>query len=299
MAQDLVQLSERVYYLPGAVNMAFAVGPDHEAVLVDTGGDRDAGRRLKRACETLAVKPVAVLNTHAHADHYGGNEFLVRNLNLPVYAPPFEASIMASPYLEPVYLFNGAKPPPELLSKWLLAKASPVDHVLTPGHLELAGLTLEVLDTSGHAHTHYAVLVDGVLLAADAVFGLNALARYPIPFGQDVGRQMISADRVAGFGAQVVLPGHGDPVEGESIQTLVEANLAVFSRAAEAVAAACTGVNTAGVLRGACDLLGVELTDLPRYYLNLCVVSAYLSSLRETGRVRLELAQNDLRWWAN
>ena len=297
MAQDLVQLSEHVYYLPGAVNMALVVRGG-EAVLVDTGGDRDAGRRLKRACEALSVTPVAVLNTHAHADHYGGNEFLVRNLNLPVYAPPFEASIMASPYLEPVYLFNGAKPLPELLSKWLLAKASPVDHVLTPGSLELAGLTLEVLDTSGHAHTHYAVLVDGVLLAADAVFGLSALARYPLPFGQDVGAQRASAGRVAEFGAQVVLPGHGDPVEGGAVRTLVDANLAAFDHAAAAVAAACTGVNTAGVLRGACGALAVEMTDLPRYYLNLCVVSAYLSFLRETGRVRLELHANDLRWWA-
>ena len=298
MAQDLVQLSERVYYLPGAVNMALVVNGG-EAVLVDTGGDRDAGRRLKRACEALGVKPVAVLNTHAHADHYGGNEFLVRNLSLPVYAPPFEASIMASPYLEPVYLFNGAKPPPELLSKWLLAKPSPVDHVLTPGRLELAGLMLEVLDTSGHAHTHYAVLIDGVLLAADAVFGVSALERYPIPFGQDVGAQSASAARVAEVGAQVVLPGHGDPAEGAAIRTLVEANLAAFGNAAEAVAAACTGVDTAGVLRGACAALGVEMTDLPRYHLNLCVVSAYLSFLRETGRVLLELHANDLRWSAN
>ncbi len=299
MAQDLVQLSERVYYLPGTVNMALVIGADHEAVFIDTGGDKDAGRCLKRACEALSVTPVAIVNTHAHADHYGGNEFLVRNLHLPVYAPPFEASIMTSPYLEPVYLFNGAKPPPELLSKWLLAKASPVDHVLTPGRLELAGLTLEVLDTSGHAHTHYAVLVDGVLLAADAVFGLSALERYPLPFGQDVGGQRASAARVGEVGAGVVLPGHGDPVEGEAVRTLVGANLAAFSRTAEAVAAACTGVNTAGVLKGACDALGVEMTDLPRYYLNLCVVSAYLSFLRETGRVRLELHANDLRWSAN
>ena len=297
MAQDLVQLSEHVYYLPGAVNMALVVRGG-EAVLVDTGGDRDAGRRLKRACEALSVTPVAVLNTHAHADHYGGNAFLVRNLNLPVYAPPFETSIMTSPYLEPVYLFGGAKPPPEVLSKWLLAKASPVDHALVPGTLELAGLELKVIDTSGHAHTHYAVRVGDVLLAADAVFGLSALARYPLPFGQDVGAQTASARRVGELGARVVLPGHGDPATGDAVGELVRANLAAFSRAAEAVAAACTGVNTAGVLKGACDALALTMTDLPRYYLNSCVVSAYLSFLREAGRVRLELTNNDLRWWA-
>lgn len=297
MVADLLELSETVYYLPGAVNMALAVGPDREAVLVDTGGDKDAGRRLKRACEALGVKPVAILNTHAHADHYGGNAFLVQNLGVPVYAPPFEASIMASPYLEPVYLFNGAKPPPELLSKWLLAKPSPVDHLLKPGRLELAGLSLDILETSGHAHTHVAVLVDGVLLAADAVFGQRALERYPLPFGQDIGGQMASAQRVGTFGAGTVLPGHGDPARGEEIGALVGANLAAFHHAAEAVAAACTGAGTAAVLKGACDALGVEMTDLPRYHLNLCVVSAYLSFLRETGRVRLELSGNDLHWW--
>ena len=73
----------------------------------------------------------------------------------------------------------------------------------------------------------------------------------------------------------------------------------VVAKAAEAVAAACTGVSTAGVLKGACDSLSVEMTDLPRYYLNLCVVSAYLNDLREAGRVRLELRHNDLRWWAD
>jgi hypothetical protein len=48
---------------------------------------------------------------------------------VPVYALPFEASIIEAPYLEPVYLFNGAKPPGELTSKWLMAKPVKVTHI--------------------------------------------------------------------------------------------------------------------------------------------------------------------------
>lgn len=295
MAQGPLELSEHVLYLPGAVNMALVVGQDRQAVIVDTGLDKDAGKRLKKACETLGVTPVAILNTHAHADHYGGNSFLLRTFDLPVYAPPFEASILENPYLEPVYLFGGAKPPPELLSKWLLAKPSKVTHVLKPGRLELAGLAFDILDTSGHAHTHYAVRVGDVLIAADAVFGATVLERYPLPFGQDIGAQMESAARVADVGARVVLPGHGEPTE--DVQALVQANLNAFARAAEAVAAACTGVGTEMVLKNAAAVLGLVMTDLPRYYLNLCVVSAYLSYLRETGRVELALQDNQV-WWA-
>ena len=274
--------------------MALAVGAEKEAVIIDTGGDKDAGRRVKRACETLSVTPVAILNTHAHADHYGGNDFLVRNFSLPVYAPPFEASIIENPYLEPVYLFNGAKPPRELMSKWLMAKPVAVTQLLEPGHLELAGLTLAIVDTSGHAHTHYAVKINDVFIAADAVFGENVLNKYPLPFGQDIGAQRASAARVA-LGARVVLPGHGDPTE--AVAGLVQANLAAFDRAADAVKAACTGVGTESVLKAAADALGLEMRDLPRYYLNLCVVSAYLSYLRETGRIEVGLEHNELCWW--
>ena len=299
MAQEILELGEGVYYLPGAVNMALAVGPEKEAVIIDTGGDKDAGRRVKKACEALAVTPVAILNTHAHADHYGGNDFLVRNLsvhnrNLPVYAPPFEAGIIENPYLEPVYLFNGAKPPRELLSKWLLAKPVEVTQLLAPGTLKLAGLELGVIDTSGHAHTHYAVKVGDVLLAADAVFGSSVLDKYPLPFGQDISAQRASAARVAELGARVVLPGHGDPTE--DIKDLVEANLAAFTRAADTIQAACTGLSTEGVLKAAADALELTINDLPRYYLNLCVASAYLSFLRETGRVELGLGHNEVCW---
>lgn len=293
-SSDLIPLSDNVYALLGGVNAAIVVNPENEALLVDTGGDKEYGRRLKRACGDLGVTPVAILNTHSHADHYGGNDFLVRNFDLPVYAPPFEASIMTSPYLEPVYLFNGAKPPPELQSKWLLAKPSKPDETIEFGEMEPFGISLETIDTSGHAHTHVSVKVGDVLLAADAVFGESALSKYPLPFGQDVGRQMESARKVTGVGVRVVLPGHGEATE--EVDALVAQNLAAFERAADAVADACMGVDTATVLSASCEGLGITMNDLPRYYLNLCTVQAYLSFLRETGRVRLELQGNTLRW---
>lgn len=291
---ELLRLSEAVYYLPGSVNCAVVVAADDKALLIDTGQDKDHGRRLAQACEARGVRPAAIVNTHSHADHYGGNDYLTRSRGLPVYAPPFEASIMQEPYLEPVYLFAGAKPLAEMLNKWLLAKPSPVDHLLAPGELELFGVTLTVLDTSGHAHRHYAVQVDDVLIAADAVFGLGVLEKYPLPFGQDIGRQRASMAAVGTLGARVVLPGHGEPTE--DVGGLVAANLAILDHAAEAVAAACTGADSASVLKTTCDALGIVINDLPRYTLNLCTVQAYLSHLRETGRISFELRDNRLCW---
>lgn len=294
MATAPVQLSDRVYYVPGGVNMAIVRSENDRAILVDTGQDKDAGRTLRKACEALGLTPVAIVNTHAHADHYGGNDYLTRNLDLPVYAPPFEASIMRDPYLEPVYLYSGAKPLRELTSKWLLATPSPVDHLLEVGELKLAATPLTILDTSGHAHVHYSVVVDDVLIAADALFGQSVLEKYPLPFGQDIGRQIDSAVSLADQTVSVTLPGHGEP--SDDLQTLINLNVETFNRAAKTIAEVCGGVSTDEVLRRSCDALGIELTDLPRYYLNRCVVLAYLEYLRGLEHVEVVLENNQLLW---
>ena len=290
-------LSDRVYYLPGGVNCAVVVGDAGQAVVVDSGQDKDYGRNLRRACEALEVTPVAIVNTHAHADHFGGNAYLLRQFpEIEVYAPPFEASIIRSPYLEPVYLFHGARPLDELTSKWLQAEASPVHHELAPGSLEIAGITFEVLDTSGHAHRQIGLRVDDVLLAADAFFGDSVLDRYALPFGQDIARQLTSFEVVRGSGARVALPGHGDP--STDLARSIDANVAAVETAAAAVADACSGGGTEEVLAGVCAALRIELNDLPRYHLNLCTVSAYLAHLRTLGRVDAGLEAGRLVWRA-
>ena len=288
-------LSRQVVYLPGGVNCALVLGHDDRAVVVDSGQDKEYGRTLRKACEALGVTPVAIVNTHAHADHFGGNAYLLRQFpEITVYAPPFEASIMRAPYLEPVYLFHGARPPKELTSKWLQAEASPVHVELEPGPVELAGVPFQVIDTSGHAHRQVALRVGDVLLAADAFFGDNVLDKYALPFGQDIAGQLAALETVRSSGARVALPGHGDP--SEDLERSVEANRAAIEAAAEAVERACVGGGTEAVLAGACASLGIELSDLPRYHLNLCTVSAYLTYLREQGRVDAVLDGGALTW---
>jgi glyoxylase-like metal-dependent hydrolase (beta-lactamase superfamily II) len=288
------QLSEHVYYLAGGVNCAI-VKAGQNAILIDTGQDKDYGRNIKKACESLSLTPSIIINTHSHADHYGGNDYLIRQYpNILAYAPAFEAAIIENTYLEPIYLFNGAKPLHELLSKWLLAKPSKVDHVLQADTLDILDQSLKIVDTSGHSHVHMSVVVDGVLIAADALFGSSVLSRYPLPFGQDIGNQIKSAASLKSINANVILPGHGDP--SRDIAALVDENLAAFNHATQTVLAACQGVSTETVLQKVCKVLSITMSDLPRYYLNLCVVTAYLSYLRETGLVDIKLEDNQVLW---
>ena len=138
------------------------------------------------------------------------------------------------------------------------------------------------------------VKVDDVLIAADALFGSSVLEKYPLPFGQDVGGQIKSAKELKDLNLKTVLPGHGEP--SNDVAALVEKNLEAFQRASRVVEEACTNVTTEGVLQSVCKTLSITMTDLPRYYLNLCVVTAHLSYLREVKRVEVRLEENQVVW---
>lgn len=295
----LVQLSDRVHALLGGVNCAIVDVGNSQALLVDSGQDKDHGRKIRKALDELGLRPSVILCTHSHADHYGGNAYLLRQYpEAQVWAPEIEAEIIRAPVLEPIYLFHGAKPLPELTSKWLQAEASPVHRVVAEGTETVGDATFQLVDVRGHSHRQLAVLIDDVLLATDALFGAATLEKYPFPFSQDVGGQLGSLDAVLGLleteSVRLALPGHGEPTD--QVGDLVEQNRRALENAARVIEAACTGVGTEDVLARATTEMGAIMTDLARYHLNLTTITAYLGWLREEGRVSADLEDGRLLW---
>jgi glyoxylase-like metal-dependent hydrolase (beta-lactamase superfamily II) len=289
-----VPVSDRVHLVPGAVNAVLVVD-GHRALAIDSGQGKDGGRRVRKAADVLGVELVALLTTHAHADHFGGHAYLLRQRRVPVLAPPVEAELMRAPALEPAYLFHGARPPVELTGAWLQAEASPVDRVVEAGTLEVEGFRVRLHDVSGHALRQLAVEVDDVLVAADAVFGASVLDKYPIPFGQDAAGQSAAALWVGDHAARVAIPGHGDPAPPAELGA---ATVAALDRVRSAVLAAADGVDGHEVLARVGIALGVAAPDLPRWHLNHTTVHAHLGALRASGRLAARLEGHRLLWGA-
>ena len=292
---DLVKLSEQIYYLPNVVNCGVVALGGGRALIVDSGQDADYGKALRKACEAAQLKPFAVVNTHAHADHFGGNAYLARNCGAAVYAPPFEEAIMRYPELEPTYLFNGAYPIGELQNKWLMAKASPVNRVIEAGLLEIGEQQVEIKSLPGHSRAQIGVLVNGVLFCGDAVIGEAALEKYRAPFGADIARQIESIHALKQMKAEVVVCAHGEPMR--DVRAVAEANLAAIERAARAVREAIqTPGGISHVVAGAGKILGVQNNNVSQFYLFQSVVSAYLAYLQGRGEARLELREGNALW---
>ena len=293
-------VSEHCWLVPGGVN---AVVLEHRgrAVLIDSGPDRDSGKRLLRGIRERSWKLEAILTSHAHADHFGGHAALLRQLDVPVLAPPVEAELMRAPLLEPSYLFHGAAPLAELTSRWFQAEASRVDQVIAAGPLTLIDLPLELLAVDGHAHRQLALRVDDVLVAADAVFAATVTARHPLLFAHDVRAQADAATRVGDDDARLAIPGHGAP---DTPAALAQATLRAIDRGHAAVrtaleAHADTGATTTQVLQQVAQALAVGTDDVARWHLLHTTVSAYLSAARAAGACQPRIVGGALRWFAD
>lgn len=108
---ELIQAAPRTYYIQCPAKMGLWVPDGQHAVLIDSGGDKDAGRKVQKILEAQGWELSCILNTHANADHNGGNALLQQRLHVPAYAPGIDAAITSHPILEPAFLYGGYPPP--------------------------------------------------------------------------------------------------------------------------------------------------------------------------------------------
>ena len=120
-------------------NYIWTLHNGQQAVVVDPGDAEPVLAWL----DTQQIKLAAILCTHHHNDHVGGNCELVEVYNVPVYGPQHEIIPCLS-------------------------------HAVSEGNvIELAELniSLNVLDIPGHTRGHIAYLTEGSVFCGDTLFG--------------------------------------------------------------------------------------------------------------------------------
>ena len=295
---DLTQLTANTYHLRAGSNAGLLLD-GARALLVDTGLDRDAARRILKQLTALHVQLAAIVVTHAHADHFGGAGELKRRTGAPVLAPAFEAAVIENPALEPVYLFAGAQPPAELEDKFILAQPCAVDSLLQPGRQELHGFAVEIIPAPGHAHNQVMVGApqEGVCFAADAFFPPSVLDKYGVPFYVEIDQTLATLASLPALPYGLYAQGHGDAYDRSGLEQVLDYNIARIGTIRELVhAALATPRDDSQVLQQVADGLGLHIQRPAIYYLTRTTIHACLNSLRRAGRAELSLVDNRLLW---
>jgi glyoxylase-like metal-dependent hydrolase (beta-lactamase superfamily II) len=279
------QLRERVWVAPGGVNVGVIVGDGGAVTLIDTGlNDTSARKVLRWVRDTLNGSVVAIVTTHGHADHFGGNAFVVKRTGAEVYAPAIDDAVLRYPLLQATSLFAGADPPRSMRTAFLVAEASPVDHIYAAGTFTVAGVELEAISLSGHSPNQMGILVDDVLFCADVVLPERALEKYRMPYLSSLTDHLHALDRVVHLPHDAAVPGHGPLLN--HVGEAVAANRASVERVVELVLNACLEpAMPEEVLAIVLEQLGANVVDAPSYYLLHPTIFAYLAHLEGLGQI--------------
>lgn len=291
-------ITSHTAYIPGANNLGIILTGDGGAIAVDTGLDKDTGRLVRRALDEAGLQLRAIISTHHHADHIGGNDYLVRNLpGVVVHASRLEAPFIENPLLEPIYLTLGASPPSALRTKWLMAKGAPVHQIIDEDAVDIAGVRLEIIPLPGHSLGQIGVAFDGVCFAADGFFGSEILVKHGVPYAHDVAAQIASLERLAMRDERWFLPGHGGLTPRNELEDTLRANQYAIERASRAVRAALAEPgDTLAVARRVQRMLALTITGLPQYAIFVSAVAAHLSYLEAQGDVTLVMTDEGAVW---
>ncbi|MFG6494198.1 MBL fold metallo-hydrolase [Fictibacillus sp. UD] len=143
---------------PVQENTYIIYNTNNEAIVIDPGSE---SKKIIQAIESLKVKPLAILLTHAHFDHIGAVDDVRDKYQIPLYIHKKESD----------WLSNTKKNGSNHFGQSITAKAA--SHLLSDqdNTLKIGSFSFEILSTPGHSPGSISFYLKG----ANAVFSGDAL----------------------------------------------------------------------------------------------------------------------------
>lgn len=287
---EFIQLTDRSYYINCPAKIGVFRLTENEVCLIDSGNDKDAGRRVRKILDEQGWKLHSIVNTHSNADHIGGNKYLQQNTGCRVFADGIETAFTRYPMLEPSFLYGGY-PNKDLRHKFLLAQESAAEDISSPDFPK----GLEVIPLRGHFfHMIGLRTADDVVFLADCISSAATLEKYKIGFIYDIPAYLETLDRVEAMEAAIFVPAHAEATR--DIKSLVRLNReTVLSVADKILELLKTPMNPEELLKAIFDEYKLVM-NFEQYVLVGSTLRSYLSWLYDSGKISAAFEGNMLKW---
>ena len=287
---ELISITEKSCYIQSPAKIGLVRLDDERVCLIDSGNDKDAGRKVRQLLDARGWKLTAIYNTHSNADHIGGNRYLQGQTGCKIYAPGIEAAFTRYPVLEPSFLYGGY-PCRDLRHKFLMAQESGAEELtreVLPEGFELLPLPGHFFDMVGFRTP------DDVVYLADCLSSRETLDKYQIGFIYDVAAYLDTLERVKSLSARMFVPAHAATTE--EIAPLAQENIHKVWEIADHILELCgTPAGFETILQKLFQRYQLTM-NFEQYVLVGSTVRSYLSWLKDTGKLNAGFEDNRLLW---
>lgn len=290
---ELIQAGDRTYYIDSPAKIGVYLANQQNVYLIDSGNDKDAGRKINKILNENNWHLAGIINTHSNADHIGGNKFLQQKTGCKIISTPIENSFARFPLLEPSFLYGGY-PFKGLRNKFLMAQAcEPTDDIndfLPEG--------LEFITLGGHYFDMIGIKTDdNVYFLADCLFGENIISKYHLSFIYDVRAYLATLDLVEQLSAKLFIPAHAEACT--DIRPLAQVNRAKAYEIMDRILSICAEAKCfEDILKEVFDFYKLVM-DYNQYVLVGSTVRSYLSYLCDEEKLSCIISENRMLWQRN
>ncbi|MDF3002064.1 MAG: fold metallo-hydrolase [Bacillota bacterium] len=288
---ELIKICDNSYYINSPAKIGLYVNDNHEVYLVDSGNDKDAGRKIRQHLEKNNWRLKAILNTHSNADHIGGNKYLQSQTGCKIYAPGIDCAFTRHPLLEPSFLYGGF-PPKDLRHKFLMGQESNAEYLTA----EILPEGMSILPLPGHFFDMVGFRdANDVVYLADCLSSKETLDKYQITFIYDVAAYLDTLENVKLLNASLFVPAHAEATD--HIAPLAQINIDKVNESAEKILSFCKDpLCFEHILQKLFHAYGLTM-NFDQYVLVGSTVRSYLAWLKDTGKVSVNF-ENGLPLWS-
>ena len=286
---ELIKAGEKTYYIKNPTNIGIYKIDEENVYLIDSGNDKEAGKKILKIVEEQGWKVKGIINTHSNADHIGGNKLIQDRTNCEIYAYNIEKCFAEYPILESAFLYGGY-PFKDLRHKFLLAKESKVTNIednLPEG--------LEYFTVRGHFFDMIGIKTsDNVVFLGDALFSNETIYKYHLFFIYDVKEFLNTLKNLREMQGTLFIPAHCEATN--DITDLIDVNENKVQEIKDKIYNYCKNeVTFEEVLKYIFDEYKLTM-DASQYVLIGSTIRSYLSYLYDEDKLTYEFKNNQMLW---
>lgn len=285
---ELIKVGDNTYYIDSPVKMGIFLVNNSDVYLIDSGNDKSVGKKIKKILDENNWNLKAIINTHSHADHIGGNRELQNKTNCEIYSIGVENSFINNTILESSLLYGGY-PLKKLRNKFLMAKESKsenIENVKLPEGFEyfkIPGHSIEMIGIKTS---------DDIYFIADSLFSENILNKYHIMYLYNIEKHLKTLDDLEKLEGKLFIPAHGNATD--DIKELIELNRDKTYEIMNKIIKICEiPISFEDILQNIFNVYNLNM-DMNQYVLVGNTIKSYISYLCDNGKLEFHVIDNKI-----
>jgi glyoxylase-like metal-dependent hydrolase (beta-lactamase superfamily II) len=276
----ITRVKNHIFSIDTGPNLFMGMDTDEGVILFDSCIDESVARKIDK---NLSKNISAIVNSHSHADHIGGNHYFQKKYNCSIYVHPSELSFLHRPDLEPS-LLNGGFSAQLNSSKFICAKPS---YATALNEEFLLKHNITSVELFGHSPGLTGFIADGVFYIGDGIFSEEVILKHKVLYLYDAEGYNDSLAKIANADFDKAIFCHKGMLDKEDITSLIKINQNHILEIKEILLNIIDATKEDIIMEAFINKLDLHV-GAELYLLIFSTIKGYLSMMKKEGLIDVE-----------